>query len=96
MRPEDLATLDRYLATLRDLQCCGLRVNIHLGELFGYATPDPTGPKALSGTQWCCLTIGCSGDAHDPEPRCQTGGPFVCHDRRYLHLPSWRCESHID
>jgi len=35
MRPEDLATLDRYLATLRDLQRSGLRVNIHLGELFG-------------------------------------------------------------
>jgi adenosine deaminase len=35
MRPEDLATLDRYLATLHDLQRSGLRVNIHLGELFG-------------------------------------------------------------
>jgi adenosine deaminase len=35
LRPEDLATLDRYLATLRDLQRSGLRVNIHLGELFG-------------------------------------------------------------
>lgn len=35
MRPEDLATLDRYLVTLRDLQRSGLRVNIHLGELFG-------------------------------------------------------------
>jgi hypothetical protein len=35
MRPADLATLDRYLATLRDLQRSGLRVNIHLGELFG-------------------------------------------------------------
>lgn len=34
MRPGDLATLDRYLATLRDLQRSGLRVNIHLGELF--------------------------------------------------------------
>ncbi len=35
MRPGDLATLDLYLATLRDLQRSGLRVNIHLGELFG-------------------------------------------------------------
>jgi len=35
MRPADLATLDRYLATLRDLQRGGLRINIHLGELFG-------------------------------------------------------------
>ena len=35
MRPADLAALDRYLATLRDLQRGGLRVNIHLGELFG-------------------------------------------------------------
>jgi adenosine deaminase len=35
LRPEDLATLDRYVATLRDLQRSGLRVNIHLGELFG-------------------------------------------------------------
>jgi adenosine deaminase len=35
MRPEDLATLDRYLATLRDLQRSGLRINIHLGELVG-------------------------------------------------------------
>jgi adenosine deaminase len=35
MRPAELATLDRYLATLRDLQRSGLRVNIHLGELFG-------------------------------------------------------------
>ncbi len=34
-RTEDLATLDRYLATLRDLQRSGLRVNIRLGELFG-------------------------------------------------------------
>lgn len=34
MGPADLATLDRYLATLRDLQR-GLRINIHLGELFG-------------------------------------------------------------
>lgn len=35
MGPADLATLDRYLATLRDLQRSGLRINIHLGELFG-------------------------------------------------------------
>jgi hypothetical protein len=35
MQPADLPTLDRYLATLRDLQRSGLRVNIHLGELFG-------------------------------------------------------------
>jgi hypothetical protein len=35
MGPADLATLDRYLATLRDLQHGGLHVNIHLGELFG-------------------------------------------------------------
>jgi adenosine deaminase len=35
MGPADLATLDRYLATLRDLQRGGLRINIHLGELFG-------------------------------------------------------------
>jgi hypothetical protein len=35
MLPADLATLDRYLATLRDLQRSGLRINIHLGELFG-------------------------------------------------------------
>jgi len=35
MRPADLATLDLYLGTLLDLQRSGLRVNIHLGELFG-------------------------------------------------------------
>ena len=35
LRPADLATLDRYLATLRDLQRGGLLVNVHLGELFG-------------------------------------------------------------
>ena len=35
LRPADLATLDRYLATLLDLQRSGLRINIHLGELFG-------------------------------------------------------------
>jgi adenosine deaminase len=35
MRHGDLATLDRYLTALRDLQRSGLRVNIHLGELFG-------------------------------------------------------------
>jgi adenosine deaminase len=35
MRPADLATLDRYLATLLDFQRSGLRINIHLGELFG-------------------------------------------------------------
>jgi Adenosine deaminase len=35
MLPADLATLDRYLASLRDLQRSGLRINIHLGELFG-------------------------------------------------------------
>jgi adenosine deaminase len=34
MRPTDLATLDLYLGTLLDLQCNGLRINIHLGELF--------------------------------------------------------------
>lgn len=33
--PADLATLDRYLPMLRDLQRSGLRINIHLGELFG-------------------------------------------------------------
>jgi adenosine deaminase len=37
MMPADLATLDRYLGTLRDLQRSGLRVSIHLGELFGAA-----------------------------------------------------------
>jgi hypothetical protein len=35
MGPADLPALDRYLVTLRDLQHGGLRVNIHLGELFG-------------------------------------------------------------
>jgi len=35
MGPANLATLDRYLATLRDLQRGGLRISIHLGELFG-------------------------------------------------------------
>ena len=35
MGPADIATLDRYLATLRDLQRRGLRISIHLGELFG-------------------------------------------------------------
>jgi Adenosine deaminase len=35
MRPSDLAALDLYLGTLLDLQRSGLRVNIHLGELFG-------------------------------------------------------------
>lgn len=35
MQPADLGTLDRYLATLRDLQRGGLRISIHLGELFG-------------------------------------------------------------
>jgi adenosine/AMP deaminase-like protein len=35
MGPADLGTLDRYLATLRDLHRGGLRINIHLGELFG-------------------------------------------------------------
>jgi hypothetical protein len=35
MGPADLAVLDRYLATLHDLQRGGLHVNIHLGELFG-------------------------------------------------------------
>jgi adenosine deaminase len=35
MQPADLATLDRYLATLRDLQRSGLHVSIHLGELSG-------------------------------------------------------------
>lgn len=34
-RPADLATLDLYLGPLLDLQRSGLRVNIHLGELFG-------------------------------------------------------------
>jgi adenosine deaminase len=32
--PNDLAKFDRYLRTLRDLQAGGLKVNIHLGELF--------------------------------------------------------------
>jgi hypothetical protein len=35
MRPADLATLDMYLGPLLDLQRGGLRVTIHLGELFG-------------------------------------------------------------
>jgi hypothetical protein len=35
MRPSDLAALDLYLGPLLDLQRGGLRVNIHLGELFG-------------------------------------------------------------
>jgi adenosine deaminase len=35
MRPSDLAALDLYLGPLLDLQRSGLRVNIHLGELFG-------------------------------------------------------------
>ena len=35
MRPSDLAALDLYLDPLLDLQRSGLRVNIHLGELFG-------------------------------------------------------------
>jgi adenosine deaminase len=35
MRPADLATLDLYLGRLLDLQRGGLRINIHLGELFG-------------------------------------------------------------
>ena len=34
MQPADLATLHRYVATLRDLQHSGVRINIHLGELF--------------------------------------------------------------
>jgi adenosine deaminase len=33
--PADLPALDRYLGMLRDLQSSGLRVSIHLGELFG-------------------------------------------------------------
>lgn len=35
VRPADLAALDRYLDTLRDLQHSGLRINIHLGEPSG-------------------------------------------------------------
>lgn len=35
LQPEDLASLDRYVATLHDLQRSGLHINIHLGELFG-------------------------------------------------------------
>jgi len=35
MQPADLATLDLYLGTLLDLQRSGLRITIHLGELFG-------------------------------------------------------------
>jgi len=35
MQTADLARLDHYLPTLRELQHRGLRVNIHLGELFG-------------------------------------------------------------
>ena len=35
MRPADLAALDLYLGPLLDLQRSGLRVNVHLGELFG-------------------------------------------------------------
>lgn len=35
MLPSDLAALDLYLGPLLDLQRSGLRVNIHLGELFG-------------------------------------------------------------
>jgi hypothetical protein len=34
MLPGDLATLDRYLDSLRDIQRDGLPINIHLGELF--------------------------------------------------------------
>jgi len=37
MQPADLAALDRYLTTLRGLQRSGLRITIHLGELFGAA-----------------------------------------------------------
>jgi hypothetical protein len=35
MGPADLPALDRYLGTLHDLQRGGLRISIHLGELFG-------------------------------------------------------------
>jgi Adenosine deaminase len=35
MQPADLAALDRYLPALRGLQRDGLRISIHLGELFG-------------------------------------------------------------
>jgi adenosine deaminase len=35
LQPGDLPALDRYLNTLLDFQRGGLRVNIHLGELFG-------------------------------------------------------------
>lgn len=37
MGPADLPALDRYLGALRDLQRGGLRVSVHLGELFGAA-----------------------------------------------------------
>lgn len=37
MQPADLATLDRYLTPLLGLQRSGLRITIHLGELFGAA-----------------------------------------------------------
>jgi hypothetical protein len=37
MQPADLPTLDRYLSALHGLQRDGLRINIHLGELFGAA-----------------------------------------------------------
>jgi adenosine deaminase len=32
--PDDLPKFDRYVPTLRDLQSQGLKINIHLGELF--------------------------------------------------------------
>jgi adenosine deaminase len=35
MQPADLAAFDRYLPALRGLQRDGLRISIHLGELFG-------------------------------------------------------------
>jgi hypothetical protein len=35
MQPADLAAFDRYLPALRGLQRDGLRISIHMGELFG-------------------------------------------------------------
>jgi adenosine deaminase len=54
--PNDLPKFDRHLRTLRSLQAAGLKVNIHLGELFdnevsryvlSYITPDRIGHGVL-------------------------------------------------
>ncbi len=57
MRPCELATLDLYLGPLLDLQRSGLRVNIHLGELFGADSPGRSCPASFpagSATASCC------------------------------------------